>query len=240
MDDPNFKAFLDDLYSAVLFHRVEGAADGVAAATQEATRTALQAMRAAVGEVTQNLSTEIAKLLATLQTVESAFRAQTERIDTVSMRSRETADAFGRIASDVRNASQPLVDSSMRVAQSADRMTTSIAGSVESLSTTQQIASGVAEQLGAHLSQIASVWSQYEGRFRGVDEDLERAARVFHDEVSRHQEAMRTFVQDVDRHTESILNRISSTVSDLDHSIVELNETLSPFVQRMKPSVAAE
>jgi chromosome segregation ATPase len=172
--------------------------------------------------------------------VESAFRAQTQHIDTVSSRSRETADAFGQVAANVRSASQPLAVSSERIAQSADKMAKSIESSVGALSTTQQKATGIAEQLDAHLRQIANVWNEYEARFKGVDEDLERAADRFHEEVSRHQEAMRNFVEDMDKHTEAILTRISSTVNDLDGSIQDLSDTLAPFVQRMKRGEAAE
>jgi ABC-type transporter Mla subunit MlaD len=216
------------------------AADEAVEATQKATREAVDAMRAAMRDVTQNLGADIGRLSATLQSVESAFRAQTQHIDTVSARSRDTAEAFGQVAANVRVASQPLVASSERVAQSADRMAQSMAGSVESLSATQRTASGVAEQLDAHLRQIANLWSQYEARFKGVDEDLERAAKVFHDEVSRHQEAMRNFVADVDKHTGAILSSISRTVNDLDQSIQELTDTLAPFVRRMKHDQAAE
>ena len=216
------------------------AADDAVEATQKATREAVDAMRAAMGEVTQNLSADIGRLSATLQSVESASRAQTQHMDTVSARSRETADAFGQVAANVRSASQPLVASSERVAHSADSMATSIAGSIDALSATQRTASGIAEQLDAHLRQMAALWSEYEARFKGVDEDLGRAAKVFHDEVSRHQEAMRNFVADVDKHTGAILSGISRTVNDLDHSIQELTDTLAPFVQRMKHSEAAE
>jgi ABC-type transporter Mla subunit MlaD len=218
-----------------------------AAATQEATNAALDAMRTAVGEVTQNLSGEIGRLSSALAAVESAFRSQTQQIDTVSVRSRETADAFGRVAGEVRAASQPLLAQSERVAQSADRMAASVAGSVGSLSATQQAASSIAERLDAHLEEISRtwtgigrIWATYEERFQGVDRTLGQAADRFRDEVVRHQEAMRTFVQDVDRHTESILSRLSGTVADLDQSVAELAEALAPFVQRMKRGEAAE
>jgi ABC-type transporter Mla subunit MlaD len=204
-------------------------------------------MRGAVGEMTENLGARIAGLSAALQAVESAFRTQTQHIDTVSTRSRETADAFGRVAGDVRAASQPILTQSERVAHSADRMATSIAGSVDQLSAAQQTASGIAQQLSTHMEQIGRVWDEigrvwerYEARFTQVDEELGRAADRFREEVSRHQDAMRTFVQDVDRHTESILSRISSAVGDLDGSIQELSDTLAPFVRGMKRGEAAE
>jgi hypothetical protein len=218
-----------------------------AAATQQATRTALEGMQTAVSEVTENLGARIASLSEALHAVEGAFRAQTQHMDTVSARSRETADAFGRVAGDVRSATQPMLAQSERVAHAADRMATSVAGSVDQLSAAQQAASGIAHELSTHMERIGQVWDEigrawdrYETRFTQVDEEFGRAADRFREEVSRHQDAMRTFVQDLDRHTESILSRISSTVSDLDASVQELNDTLAPFVQRMKRSEAAE
>ncbi len=223
------------------------AAGEAAAATQEATRAAVDAMRAVMAEATQNLSADVDRLSAALHAVESAFRAQTQHIDGVSVRSRETAAVFGQIAADVRAASQPILAQSDRVVKSADAMAKSIAGSVEAVAATQRAAGGIAEELSKHLKQsgqvwdgIGRVWTGYEGRFKDVDDVLGRAVQRFGEEISRHQDAIRTFVQDVDRHTESILKGISSAVSDLDNSVQELNETLSPFVRGMKRREAAE
>jgi hypothetical protein len=228
-------------------HASKQASDQAVEATQKATRDAVEAMRTAMGEATQNLGAEIGRLSAALQSVESAFRTQTQHIDTVSTRSRETADAFGLVAANVRTASQPLLTQSERVAQSADRMATSIAGSVDALSATQQTASGIAVDLSKHLEQIGRVWDEigrtwdrYEARFTDVDESLGRAVERFHGEILRHQDAMRNFVQDIDKHTEAILKGISSAVNDLDGSVQELNETLSPFIRGMKHGEAAE
>jgi hypothetical protein len=216
------------------------AASEAVTATQEATRTAAEAMRTAIGETTKNLSADIAGLSASLQSAGRAFREHSQLIEGVGVRSRETADAFGRVASDIRAASQPILAQSERVAQSADGMAKSIAGSVEALSATQQTASGIAKQLSRHFEEIDRVWTSYEARFKGVDKDLERAAERFHAEVSLHQEATRNFVADLDRHAGAILTAISSAVSDLDGSIQDLNETLGPFIQEVKRSEAAE
>jgi phosphoribosyl-ATP pyrophosphohydrolase len=216
------------------------AGEEAANASKRAADEAAEAMRTTMGDMVQKLSTGIGQLSAALQDVESKLRAQTQHIEILNTRSRETADAFDEVAANVRSASQPLLTSSERVVQSTGRMAESIASSVDALSATQRTASGIAEKLEAHLTQIANVWNQYEARFRGVDEDLERAAKVFHEEVSRHQEAMRNFVADVDRHTGAILTGISSTVNDLDGSIQDLTDTLAPFVQRMTRGEAAE
>jgi hypothetical protein len=216
------------------------AAGAAVAATEAATQAALEAMRTAMGEATQSLGADIGRLSSALQAVEKSFKAQTQHIDGVSIRSRETADAFGRVAKDLRTASEPILAQSERVAQSADRMATSVAGSVDALSATQRTASGIAEQLSRHFEEIEHIWINYEARFKGVDKDLERAAERFHAEVSRHQESMRNFVEDLDRHTGAILTAVSSAVNDLDGSVQDLNETLGPFVRAMKRSEAAE
>ncbi|MBO0751919.1 MAG: anti-phage defense protein ZorA [Bradyrhizobiaceae bacterium] len=223
------------------------AAGEAAAATKEATQAAAEAMRAAIGDVTQSLSADVGRLSGALQAVEAAFKAQTQHIDGVSLRSRETAAAFGQVAEDVRTASQPLFAQSERVAQSADTMAKSIAGAVEAVTATQRAASGIADELAKHLNEvgrvwdgIGGVWKGYEARFKDVDDALGQAVQRFGEEISRHQDAMRSFVQDVDRHTEAILKSISSAVNDLDNSVQELNETLSPFIRGMKRGEAAE
>jgi chromosome segregation ATPase len=200
--------------------RSVSAGEAAAAASTEVARTTMNAVRAGMDDIVATLRSEIAALSDTLRSVSSALSGQTAQIETISDRSRDTADAFSRVASDVRSASQPLLTHSARVAESTERMSVSIAESVEALSTTQESADQVAEKLSAHLDQIGRVWDQYEARFKSVDEDLGTAADRFHEEVSRHQEAMRDFVKQIDDHTEAILGKINSAVGNLGHDPV--------------------
>jgi uncharacterized phage infection (PIP) family protein YhgE len=154
-------------------------------------------------------------------------------MDKITERSRDTANAFSQVAIDVRSASQPLLTQSARVADSTERMSTSIEKSVETLSTSQQSADRIALQLSTHIDQIARVWDQYETRFKSVDEDLGRAADRFHEEVSRHQEAIRDFVKKIDDHTGSILGKINSAVGSLSESVETLHETLDQFLHNL-------
>ncbi|MDR3468139.1 MAG: anti-phage ZorAB system protein ZorA [Xanthobacteraceae bacterium] len=201
---------------------------------------AAAAVHAGIDEVVAVLRRDIAALSDTLRSVASALSGQTTQIETISNRSRDTADAFSRMATDVRAASQPLLTHSARVADSTERMSASIADSVEALSTTQEAADKVAEKLSAHVDQIARVWEQYEARFKSVDEDLGKAADRFHDEVSRHQEAMREFVKQIDDHTGAILGKINSAVGNLSESVETLHETLDSFLQAMTTREPAE
>ncbi|WP_439410312.1 anti-phage ZorAB system protein ZorA [Bradyrhizobium sp. DASA03030] len=201
---------------------------------------AAAAVHAGIDEVVRVLRSDIAALSETLRSVSSALSGQTTQIETISDRSRDTADAFTRVASEVRSASQPLLTSSARVADSTERMSASMAESVQALSTSQNSADKLAEKLSEHLDQIARVWDQYEARFKSVDEDLGNAADRFHEEVSRHQEAMRGFVKQIDDHTGAILGKINAAVGNLSESVETLNETLDGFVQAMTPREAAE
>jgi hypothetical protein len=216
------------------------AGEAAAATSNSIARDTMTTVRTGVEDLISSLRTEIGGLANTLHSVSAALSGQTVQIESISARSRDTADAFGQVATDVRSASQPLLTHSARVADSTERMATSIASSVETLSGTQLAADGIATQLSAHLDQIARVWDQYELRFKSVDEDLGRAADRFHEEVSRHQEAMREFVKDVDDHTGKILGKINSAVGGLSESIETLNETLDAFLQTMASREAAE
>jgi hypothetical protein len=221
-------------------HRSLSAGEAAAAASTSIARDTMDAVRTGIDEVVSALREDIGGLANTLRSVSAALSGQTQQIETISARSRDTAEAFGQVAIDVRSASQPLLTHSARVADSTERMATSIADSVETLSVTQQSADNIAERLSAHLDQIARVWDQYELRFKSVDEDLGRAADRFHEEVSRHQEAMREFVKGVDDHTGNILGKINSAVGSLSESIETLNETLDGFLRTMAPREAAE
>jgi hypothetical protein len=151
-----------------------------------------------------------------------------------------TAEALGRVATDVQLASQPLLVHGERVAGAAESMAGSIGSSVAALAVTEEAARSVASALQAHFEQIASVWSSYEQRFRGADEDFGRAAERFHEEVSRHQDAMRNFVIAIDQHTADILAKINTAVAGLSESVENLNETLDELLPRLVKQSAVE
>jgi chromosome segregation ATPase len=110
------------------------AGEAAATASTSMARDAMDAVRTGIDEVVSVLREDIGGLANTLRSVSAALSGQTQQIETISARSRDTAEAFGQVASDVRSASQPLLTHSARVADSTERMATSIADSVETLS----------------------------------------------------------------------------------------------------------
>lgn len=217
------------------------AAGEAAAAAREASTAAVEGMRTAMADTTATLGADVERLSLALQAVETAFRAGIEHMDGVGARSRDTANAFAKVAADVSAASQPLLAGAGRVEKAADEMAKSIAEAVTAVSATQRAGSSIAEELSKHLKEfgqvwtgIGRVWTQYESRFKDVDDALGKAVQRFGEEISRNQDAMRVFVQDVDKHTEAIVRNIGSAVNDLDNSVQELNETVSPLIRTMK------
>jgi hypothetical protein len=190
-----------------------------------ATRRTVEAFQSGVGGVMETLQAELGRLVATLGRVG-------EQIDSVAARSRETADAFGKVAVDVRDASRPLVSHADRVAGATERMSLSMAASVSALTSTQTTASGIATQLSTQLGEMKALWTSYELRFAKVDEDLGRAVTALGTELSKQQGAIEDFVIKVDTHTESILGMLSQAVSGLGDSIDELNDTFERQRQR--------
>ena len=163
-----------------------------------------------------------------------------ETLNCVVQEAARTAEAFGRVATDVQLASEPLLVHGERVAGAAESMASSIGNSVAALAATEEAARSVASALQAHFEQIASVWSAYEQRFKGADQDFGRAAERFHEEVSRHQDAMRNFVIAIDQHTADILAKINTAVAGLNESVENLNETLDEFLPQLVKQGAVE
>lgn len=211
-----------------------------AAITSEAARETVEAIRSGVGAVIGSLREDIARLSDTLRSVGTAFASQTAEINGVAGRSREAAEAFGRVASDVRTASQPLLAQGERIATSTERMAGAVTASATTLTTTTEAARLVADALTAHFARIDLTWKDYEARFKGVDEDFGRAADRFHEEVSRHQEAMRSFIGDVDQHTKSIAASLGGATDRLAETFEALHETLEDFLERTAQRPAAK
>jgi len=209
-------------------------------ASKTIAREAMESIHTGMNEVVASLRRDIESLSTVLRTVSTSFATQTQQIDAAAARSHDVADAFGRVANDVRSASAPLVTHSERMVHSTEQMAQSIAASIDTLATSQRIADEVADRLSAHLEQIGRVWNEYEARFKGVDEDLSRAAERFHEEVTRHQDAMRSFVSEVDQHTAKILDALTSGLNSLGQNIDELTKVLEDLPMRLPQPEPAE
>jgi uncharacterized protein YukE len=214
-------------------------------------RTFIESLNQGAGRELTEVAGTLAGLKAALEQTQQSFTnsgqdfsgmlaVAAEAMSTAVAGATKAAEAFDRAANDVRSASEPLLAHSERVAESTELMAKSISGSVQTLSETQKVAGEIASQLAAHLTQIGSVWDEYEKRFKGVDEDFGRAADRFHTEVERHQQAMRDFVKGIDEHTGSILAKINTAVSSLDENVEELSRTLTSFLQTTAAREAAE
>jgi hypothetical protein len=207
-------------------HAAEAMREGIAAVTQAA-QEAAQAMRESVGTAVGDLRAAIAGLSSTMRTVEAAFATQTRSVETVSLRSRETAEAFGQVAQNVRAASQPLLASSDRISSATEIMAKSMESSVTALTSSQETSSALATRLQGHLDNAGIVLESYERRFAAVDEELGRAVERFAEETGKQQDRTRQFTIDLDRDLSKSVDKLAGMVSDLRDANEDLAEHLS-------------
>lgn len=145
-----------------------------------------------------------------------------------------TAEAFGRVATDVETATRPLLSHGEQVAKSTETIATAVGSAVAVLGETGAATKAVTQALEAHFGTLETTWKAYDERFSRVDEDFGRAAERFHEEVNRHQEAIRTFVAKIDEHTASILAKLSGSMAGLHEDVGDLTETVGDLKDALR------
>jgi hypothetical protein len=212
------------------------ASSAAAAASASAAQEAAEILRGSVASVAGEMRASVEDLAATLRRTEASMAQQIVHVEAVSARSRETADAFGEVAIELRAASQPLLASSQTIASASDRMATAMQSSVGALESSQQAASGLAGALRDQVDEVRRIWSEYEQRFGRVDQEMEAAVVRFGEEVRKQQDATQAFVLQIDTHFKQAADNLQRSVGELSQTNDELADALLKAVGRREPA----
>ncbi|CAO4191861.1 anti-phage ZorAB system protein ZorA [Methylorubrum extorquens] len=214
------------------------ASAAAAASAAQAAREAAETMRATMTGIVIEMRGSVETLSATLRTVETAFAGQVRQVDSVSARSRETADVFGQVARSIQGASQPLVHTSERIAGAAESMAGSVHEAAGALRAGQEAAAALAERLQLHLDRAGQSIAAYEERFAHVDEELGRAVGRFAEQVKQQQDRIGEFVTEIDRHLSATTDKLATMIDELAHSNQELGTALSGLTRPIQLAAA--
>jgi chemotaxis protein histidine kinase CheA len=208
----------------------------IEAAAQDAARSASEgadAIRVGLGDIVSTLRADVEKMSTALKLSEAAFASQAKAADATAERSGAAAEAFGRVAENVNNASLPLLQASERIARSTDSMSQAVRSAAESLANSQTAARALAETLQENHSKLEALWSGYSEKFDKVDASLAGAITTLASETTRYQERIKEFVNQIDTDCAKAITSLQGIVSGLDQNTEDLSETFGQFLSKL-------
>jgi hypothetical protein len=170
----------------------------------------------------------------------AALASATEAIQRHELNTREaaqnvaaTAQAFGVVALDVRNASQPLADSSSRVADGAHKIATAAENAVVALTAGQTATQLLARELKQHAESIQSFWSSYETRFASVDQQLAASVNTFGEQLSRQQSLVSDFTVEIDKGFAKALGNLNGAITNFGKQAGDVRDAVEQFAKAL-------
>ncbi|WP_316225047.1 anti-phage ZorAB system protein ZorA [Bradyrhizobium sp. SZCCHNR1082] len=221
------------------------AVSAVAAASSEAAN----ALKDGLATAMQSVRAELETFAGTIRSVELGMTSQVTALRDATDQTRLAADAFGATAQDVRSASAPLLQSGDRIAGATQNLTTAVAGagerisisvidansklaesltrSVASFEAGQRSAAEFAGALGAHISQLSTVWAGYSEKFERVDEELGDAIDDLSEAVSTQGQQLVSYAAKVDESFAMAISRLNPFLEELKSNTEDLGEAVS-------------
>lgn len=231
----SFEGFRENASSYVSQTRAtidEAQKTSVATITEASNRTAV-ALEQGLGAALKDIRGQIEAFVAALRQSAAALEGQARAIDGAALRSRETADVFGRSAEAMRAAVEPVTRSNERVAA----ITTSVGSALEKATATlgdsQKAASTLGTAITAQVERLTRLWTDYQQRFGVVDEQLGRAFAKLAEETTKQSQILADRTSQIDGKLAEAVDRLGASISEIGEGAGELAESVEALQKLM-------
>lgn len=205
-----------------------------ATAIGEAGRRAAESLESGMTAVLGRISEEIAKLEAAMQAGASAYVSQANAISSATERTRETADAFAGVATQVRNVSTPLLQGGERIASASADLRAAVDRSAEELQRAGAASSQLAQSLTEQVTRLSETWDRYREQFDKIDYSLAAAVGTLSDTTETQFQKLVEHVNRMDGELAKLLAALQPTVEDIRGNAEALSDILEQWVGTTK------
>ncbi|MBV1700627.1 MAG: anti-phage defense protein ZorA [Hyphomicrobiales bacterium] len=215
----------------------------VAAAQKQGVESIAAASARAASALEEGLSKAMAEIRKEIETLSTALRAssasvgaQSQAMDQVASRSRESAEVFGRAADAMKSAIEPVTQSNEKLSTTTQNMSLAMERSATALDAGQKSASALSHSITGQIDKLQMVWTGYEQRFAKVDEDLGNAFEKLATETTKQAQILADQSIKIDKGLSEAIDKLSPFVSELSGGAGELVEA----VQELKIALSAQ
>jgi hypothetical protein len=172
----------------------------------------------------RSIRIEVDEFSTALRTSSKALVTQAETIDRASLRTRQTADAFGRCAETVEAAIDPVTRSNQKMAEITVSVGDVIKNASAALDEGQQAARDLSLSIAAQIGRLTQLWESYESRFTKIDEDLQRAFEKLAQETTKQSQLLAEQAMRIDRGLAGAVDKLAGPVQGIGDGAQELSE----------------
>ncbi len=214
-----------------------GAAEGAAGRLETAMGGVVGQMEGQVAGLSRAIAEirrEVDGFVGALKSSSASLGTQSQAMERVADRSRETADVFGRSAEAIRSAIEPVAATSAQMLEATRGVGEVIDRSVGAIGDSRAQAARLAEAISTQADRLTALWGDYEARFGKVDEDLGRAFEKLSAESLKQAQLLADQTTRIDKGLSGAIDKLAPFVKDLGEgagdladAVGELKTTLS-------------
>jgi ABC-type transporter Mla subunit MlaD len=210
-----------------------------ATAVSKAGSEAAAALQAGLSDALAKINEEMGRFQVAMQAGSSAYVSQAQAISSATERTRETAEAFAGVATQVRNASAPLIQGGQSIASASADLRTAVEHSTDELQRAGSASSELAQALTEQVTRLNQTWDGYREQFDRVDQSLATAVGTLSDTTEAQFQRLVDHVNRLDGELAKVLGTLQPTVEAISGSAQDLSEIMDEWV-RMQTRAAAE
>lgn len=199
---------------------------------------AAEGMKQGLAEVMERMRIGIDAFLDALRNSQTAIAIQTNALSETTARTKETAEAFGRAAQDVRMASAPFVQSGERIARASEAMRDSLKESVVSLDSAQTVSKELARELTQHSGRLANMWQGYVNQFDKVDQELGRAVETLAQATQGQAQTLGDYASKIDQGFARAIDKLNPLLDEIRENTEAFAESVDDLKQELTRAAA--
>lgn len=197
----------------------------------KASAEAAEALQSGLADVLATVRDEISRLESAMQNGVSAYLGQATAISTATEKTREAADAFSGVATQVRSAAAPLIQSGEQITTATADLRTAVDRSTSELQRASAASSELAQSLREQVSRLNETWDKYREQFDKVDQSLAAAVGTLSETTEGQFQRLADYVDQMDKALANVLDDLKPTVASIGEGAQELSDVLDDWLR---------
>jgi len=224
------RAFADNVETAA--RSLQESADASARASSQTVEDVRKQLEAAV----TSMESSVARLSERMQQVDASLGTQAQAFDDIVAQEKAVSQNLQTATSQLRDGVQPWQEAGRTLAETTQQAETTITEATRQLNAAVETARSLSESLTNVSERLKQSWESYQSRFEKVDEDLEKTFNTIHENIEEEQKRTTKFLAKMDESLTKATESLSGTISHIDATTSELNETLERWIHSGPPN----
>jgi hypothetical protein len=213
---------------------MDAAVDRLKELLSSATDGVADRLKSSIDDAAGGLNSDLAAFGAVINKATEALAAQNAAQDHAAQRMQGMVEALSETASQVRNASAPLLQSSGQISTAVQSMEAALQGAVRAIETEKSAAQSLSATVSAKTEELEKLWAGYADRFEKIDQELGTALNALSQATADQSERLNDYTKAVDSALAEAVDKLQAPLGGLEENTGELSEVIEKLLNALR------